>query len=565
MKHAASPPDAGLSLSKRARSRWEPFWFILLGAALLSSFWITEINPGLFLRAESRANMWEFLAGTLPPDLSWPFLASLVTPTFETLQVALMGMLIAMLIGFPLALLAASNLTFSGILNTHVQISWWRWGWRGLLYLLARALLNLFRAVPEFVWALMFVRAVGLGPFSGVLAIGVAYGGILGKVYAEILEEVEPRSLEALQSTGASKLQILCYGFLPQVLPHGVAYTLYRWECAIRAAAIMGFIGAGGIGQQLELAMRMFDYRQAMTCLLIIFLLVTAVDHLSTLLQRYLSRRRKSLPGSVSFWSLGLLLVFLWAYRGTGVQPMLLVSAEGRGQVLAFITQLFPPDLSFPFLQETLYAAGETLAIALMGTLLAIGIGCGLSLPAARTLMVDGHVYAQERVPGAERYLRLGGFLLARGLLNILRAIPELIWALIFILAVGLGPFAGVLALGIHNGGVLGRLYAAFLDAAPPEPVEAVRSTGANGLQVLCYAILPQVFPLSLAYTFYRWEVNIRAAAILGVVGAGGLGTQIHMAINLFHYARLLTLIGIVFLIVTLADTVSGLLRRYWL
>ncbi|RMF90210.1 MAG: phosphonate ABC transporter, permease protein PhnE, partial [Nitrospinota bacterium] len=430
MQDSGSPPDAVPSLSKQERSRWRPLWLLLFLVALLWSYRTTEIDPLLLLQAESRANMWEFLSGMFPPDLSWSFLASLLRPTLETIQISLMGMLIAILIGFPLALLATSNLVFSGILHAYTQTSWQRQGGRVLLYLLARALLNLFRAVPEFVWALLFVRVVGLGPFPGVLAIGVAYGGILGKVYAEILEEVEPRPLEALQSTGASQLQILCYGFLPQVLPHAAAYTLYRWECAIRAAAIMGFVGAGGIGQQLELTMRMFDYRQVMTCLLIIFLLVTVVDQLSALAQRYLAGRREKAWGAASVWGLGLLLLFLWAYHGSGVKPLLLLGAEGRRQVLAFITQLFPPDLSLAFLQETLLAAGETLAIAFMGTLLAVGIAFFLSLPASQIFMAEGVVSTREA--GTGRYLRLCASLLARGLLNILRSIPELIWALVF-------------------------------------------------------------------------------------------------------------------------------------
>ena len=127
----------------------------------------------------------------------------------------------------------------------------------------------------------MFVRAVGLGPFPGVLAIGVAYGGMLGKVYSEILENVNPRPLETLQAAGASRLGVILYGLVPQALPHVVAYTLYRWECAIRASAILGFVGAGGLGQQLELSMRMFLFDEVLTLLAILFVLVAAVDLIS--------------------------------------------------------------------------------------------------------------------------------------------------------------------------------------------------------------------------------------------------------------------------------------------
>ncbi len=149
------------------------------------------------------------------------------------------------------------------------------------VYSCARGILSLFRSIPEFVWAFMFVRAVGLGPFSGVLAIGVAYGGMLGKVYSEIFEGVNERPLEALQSTGANRLQIFFYGWLPQVLPNFISYTLYRWECAVRASAVLGLVGAGGLGQQIEISMRMFNFHEILTILGILFIMVATVDYLS--------------------------------------------------------------------------------------------------------------------------------------------------------------------------------------------------------------------------------------------------------------------------------------------
>jgi phosphonate transport system permease protein len=152
---------------------------------------------------------------------------------------------------------------------------------RRLVYLSSRGVLSLFRSIPEFVWAFMFVRAVGLGPFSGVLAIGVAYGGMLGKVYSEIFEGVNERPIEALQSTGANKFQVFFYGWLPQVLPNFVSYTLNRWECAVRASAVLGLVGAGGLGQQIEISMRMFNFHEILTLLGILFLIVAGVDYLS--------------------------------------------------------------------------------------------------------------------------------------------------------------------------------------------------------------------------------------------------------------------------------------------
>jgi len=238
------------------------------------------VDPFALFEAEGRRNLLKFVAGMFPPDLSWRFLQLMVRPAVETIQISIMGTGIAILIGLPLGLLATSSLTWSGLLSEMVFSRA-----RRLLgfgpYAVARALLSAFRAIPEFVWAFMFVRAVGLGPFPGVLAIGVSYGGMLGKVYSEILESVNPSPLEALQATGASKLKIILYGLLPQAFPNLVAYTLYRWECAIRASAILGFVGAGGIGQQIEISMRMFNFHEVLTLISILALMVTGVDYLS--------------------------------------------------------------------------------------------------------------------------------------------------------------------------------------------------------------------------------------------------------------------------------------------
>jgi phosphonate transport system permease protein len=224
-----------------------------------------------------------------PPAYSLDFLRTVARPLLETVQIALLGTLLAALIGFPLALLATNSLSFAGPLHEMAR--------RGVLarllmrlpYLLARLLLNLLRAIPELVWALLFVRALGLGAAPGIVALGVSYGGMLGKVYADILEAVPPAALEALQSTGASRLQLVCYGWLPQALPNILGYTLYRWECALRASVLMGFVGAGGIGQAIELSMRMFDYHEAVSLILLIFLLSAMVERLGEAARRHLN------------------------------------------------------------------------------------------------------------------------------------------------------------------------------------------------------------------------------------------------------------------------------------
>ncbi|MGH7340327.1 MAG: PhnE/PtxC family ABC transporter permease, partial [Candidatus Rokuibacteriota bacterium] len=189
-------------------------------------------------------------------------------------------------------------------------------------------------------------------------------------------------------------------------------------------------------------------------------------------------------------------------------------------------------------------------------------IAASLAAFAARDILFDRAALVAD--PAVRRLGRRAVYAGARMVLSVLRTVPEIVWALLFVFAVGLGPFPGVLALGLHTGGVLGKLFGEVLEDVGAETLESLRSCGASPITVLAYGILPQALPQCIAYSLYRWEVNIRAAAVLGFVGAGGLGQQIHVAINLFLEHRLLTLIAAIYLTVTLVDALSLAVRRRW-
>lgn len=211
-----------------------------------------------------------------------------------------------------------------------------------------------------------------------------------------------------------------------------------------------------------------------------------------------------------------------------------------------FAAEFFPPETSPAFLRKLAWAAWETLAMSLLGTLVAAMGGLVLALPASRP---HAGAPAPWRTP-------------TRWLLNALRAVPELVWAAMLLIAAGLGPFAGTLALAVHTTGVLGRLFAEALENAPPGPGDALRTQGVGGARVFLYATLPQVLPQLLSYTLYRWENNIRAAAVLGVVGAGGLGQMLAFHLGLFQMGRTASVVGAMLLLVALVDAASYGARR---
>jgi phosphonate transport system permease protein len=219
-----------------------------------------------------------------------------------------------------------------------------------------------------------------------------------------------------------------------------------------------------------------------------------------------------------------------------------LFSREAAGKMAEFAAGFFPPALDAGFLQKLAVASLETLAISWLGTLIACVLGLGLALPAA------GRWGAISR--GASRLL-----------LNVLRAIPELVWAALVVIAAGLGPFSGTLALAAHTTGVLGRLFAEALENVPPEPYLGLRRIGAGPVAAFCYATLPQVLPQLASYSLYRWEINIRAAAILGVVGAGGLGQMLHFHLSLFQMPEAAGVLIAMLVLVVLVDGASNRVR----
>ncbi len=263
----------------------DPAWLrrwsaLLVGAVLLWPLVVwTEFNPLTFADARSLGATWNFVRDFAPPRHDAEFLGVLVRETWRTVAIATAGLTLAWLLAVPLALLASTRLSVSA-LGTRMATAPWalRQGARWLLVVL--------RSIPELVWALVFVRVVGLGPTAGVLAIAIAYGGMLGKVYAEILDSSDATPTLTLLRNGSGRLQALFFGALPQCAPELTSYTLYRWECAIRSSVVLGFVGAGGLGQQLDNATKMFAGAEVGAILLVFVALVALCDRLSAWLRQ---------------------------------------------------------------------------------------------------------------------------------------------------------------------------------------------------------------------------------------------------------------------------------------
>ncbi len=512
----------------------------------------------LFSR-DARSALIDFALGFWPPAHDLNFLFSIVRPLFETVAIAFLGISVALILAVPLSFLATSPaVTTSNGDRTGAA--------RRISFLAARLLLNGMRSIPELIWALIFVRIFGIGAGAGVLAIGIGYAGVLGKVFAEIFESLPRSATEGLASGGAPPLRGFAFGVLPAAMPLMGSYGLYRFDCALRASAILGIVGAGGVGQQLELSIKMFDYHQVASLIIALFVLVSGADAASQRIRKLLQNSVGLLPVSKApIWRRAAVLV---AWVGAGVLAIRflqipvaeLISLQALRSAVSYVWAMFPPDLSWSFLSDLGPAILETLSISVLGTAIAAALGILLAYPAA--LKTWSERASDEPKHSTGLWLQQVASWAARGVLNLCRTLPELLWALIFIFVVGLGPFAGALALGIHTAGVLGRLYSEAIEEVSSGPLLAARSGGASDAATFAFGAWPQAFPQLVAYTLYRWEVNIRASAVLGVVGAGGLGKALYVSLGLFHYHRTLTLIAVIVGLVAGVDLLSGWLRR---
>lgn len=253
------------------------------------------------------------------------------------------------------------------------------------------------------------------------------------------------------------------------------------------------------------------------------------------------SRRRATLIVAA------LLALVAASFATLDLQLAAFLEPDAVGKMREFAGGFFPPEASPAFLAKLAWASLETLAMSALGTLIAMVVGLLLAILAARAPRTAGSALLRSGV---------------RLLLNALRSIPELVWAALWVIAAGLGPFPGTLALAAHTVGVLGRLFADTLENLPAAPARALRDNGASDSAVFLYATLPQATPQLMSYSLYRWENNIRAASILGVVGAGGLGQMLHFHLSLFQMSEAASVIVAMLAIVAMVDALSHVARR---
>jgi phosphonate transport system permease protein len=442
-----------------------------------------------------------------PPVHDPQYLWALRTPILETLEMAAGAMLFSASCGVLLALYIGARLPGSR-----------------LLY----GALATVRAIPDLTLAILFVMVVGIGPPSGMLALAVFYTAAMGKVFADLFVSANPEPIEALHATGAGRTMVALYGLLPLRSKDLLTYGSYEFESKVRACVIVGAVGAGGLATELIGTINQYAYRYTATVIIVLVLLVATVDRISWLVRRYPLFLTAFVPlGVISAW-------INW--------PKMFAFSH----TMATVRSMLPPRLGPEDVHDIPRLIGETLGIAFGGTAMAALLGVILGAAAARNL-APVFVYAP-----------------VRRLLELFRAIPDVVWGLLLVTTTVMGPMAGMLAIGLHSTGVFGKLYSESIENVQPEPVMALAAAGAPRLALAGFGLFPLAFPPILIHTLFRFEWNMRAATIMGIIGAGGMGQALFNAQQLFFYNKVVAYVIITWALVMLMDFANAQLRKRW-
>ena len=538
---------------------WKFFWILILIVSLVWSLQIAGLFRGELINPGGITLVVSFLRAATSPEISSEFLSLTLNATLTTLAFAICGTFFSLLIGI-----------IGGLFSSQI---WWRSSLPKNYappWLLIRGILAIPRSIHEAIWGLFFINIFGLDPLVAIAAIAVPFGAITAKVFAEILDETPPQALSALLAGGVPSLPALLYSLIPQAFLNLLSYSFYRFECSIRSAAVLGVIGAGGLGYEILLSLQALKYEQIWTLLIALITLTGSVDLGSAWLRSYLGAPSRLDINKVKKYSWHqegpyliifslLLVVFLvvFSFWYLKVDFSRLHDPRSVNNIVNIVQEAFPPE--FNQFNNLWPLAQQTLAMSILAIFMAGLLGVLLSFFAAKNPLLPGGIFkpiASNKLPS------LLILVTTRFLLLLARAVPEPIWALIFLFIFFPGILPGAIALGLHNLGILGRLMAEVLENLNQRPLRSLSALGATSTQVFLYGILPLTLPRFLAYIFYRWEVCIRATVIVGLVGAGGLGRLLTEQLSSFNYPSVIGTL-IVFMILTFTvDIISTLARK---
>lgn len=565
---------SGSTPERRVSAPWTTSRGLLLAIAVIfvvvALYALVDIGVNPLTLVFERDAIGNLLERMWPPTLNQ--FDRVWDSALDTFFMAFVGTALGLLLALPLGFLAARNV--SKIPAVRV---------------VARGIIAFTRAIPELVFALIFVRVYSIGVLPGVMAIGIHSVGMLGKLFADSIEQIERGPQEGVAATGASRLQELTTGVMPQLVPSFIAITLYRLDINFRGATILGLVGAGGIGLQIRAAQGALDYPQLLGITIVIIAMIVVVEAVSTGVRGIVlghqrtrvgvlaklrggpsvadyraasptavpetspTANRVATPRSlrppwtterVTMYGFGLVSLMFLVLSFTTTDMSLGEMITGLPEVPQMFWRLIPRSMDWwrePFTEMFV----ETVLMGFAATFLALIF----AIPTA---------YLASRNVAPARWI----YLVARGFILGMRALPDLIVAVIFVAALGLGPKPGVLALTIGLYAFATKLFADSIEEAKEGPRDGIRATGAGRLQEAVTGVTPQVMPAILGNALYLLDVSIRSSTVLGIVGGGGIGFALLGAARLLEWEMLGGLLLIIFAFVYAIELLAGWVRK---
>lgn len=542
----ASPPG---SIAERAPRRIvspERVAAALTLVALVGMAVVAVAQSGISITGmvESWDNAERFFARVGP--ITFPEPAELAYLTALTVGLVLCGTLLAAVISVPVAYLSAANTTPGP-------------GWRAF----GRFVGVFTRAVPDVVLAMVFVLMFSLGTLPGILAIGIHSIGMISKLFADAIEQIDEGPRLAIRAAGGSRWQEFTSGILPQVLPSWVATVLHRNDINLRGSVVLGYVGVAGLGLEMSFAFKSLNYSLGIGIAIVMFALCVAMEVVSSAVRKAMLTGGRASSGPLRAttpdaalrrpWTASRVRSTAWGWIAAAVVVGSILICDIQwgdlvtvwAKIPAVAVQFWPPSFGNYDAATMFGAMGQTIGIALAATLLALVVSVVVGSLAARNVAPNGTVRTSMRF-----------------LLVVIRGVPEVILAIVLIVITGLGAQAGTLALAFGGIGLAGKLIADSFEEVKAGPERALAATGASRTQVYASATLPQGTPALLGHGFYLLDTNVRAATILGIVGGGGIGYYLLNAGQGSNYQAVTAIVLMLLVTVLVVEGVAMWMRR---
>lgn len=505
---------------------------IILVALIIISGFLVNFNWTQIIRG--LPDMMNLLRRMLKPNIH--YIGEVAQKLFETVEIAGIASISGMLLAMPFSIFVSNNISPNK-----------------LIYRVLNMIFAVFRTIPSLVWAAILVSIFSVGKFPGIIALSITSFLVALKMYKDYIEGINQNVFDSTRSVGATNFQILKYCVFPTIAEQSVAIFFMVLEINIRGGLVLGFVGAGGIGQIMWRDLNHLRYDNLSTLILFLLLVIFIVDFTS------LQIRKRFRNFSINFQSKKefktykkaknmfivavIVLVGVVSYNAIGVNMERMMIGFEQGWTI--VQRMIQIDLSYT--DKLITGLLESLSIAIFATI--IGGISALIL----TYFSSYNLRSNKKVVGFFKVI-----------INILRTFPSIVIAIILFRGVGPGPLAGAIALSIYTTGVLTKLYSEVVEGLPENLLNSIKVTGANNFSVYKEGVIPATFPNFISLLLYRMESNIRNSTILGIIGAGGVGTSLTMNINFRNWERVGLLIFGMSVTIFIIDMISEKIRsRY--